>query len=421
MTSASPLDEICRPLKQCRICGKKDLVRFLDLGPMLLVNRYLTSTDLHQPEPKFPLEILFCRSCFLSQLSVVISPQILYANYAYHSSISKTFQEHCEKMANDLARTLDLGEQDLILEIASNDGCLLSYFKTFGSKVLGVEPAHNLAQIAKSKGLRTITRFWDQSVADDVVMQYGKARLVLATNVLAHVDDLHGFLRAVASVLKPDGVFVFEVPYMVNFMNRAEFDTAYHEHLSYFLLHPLKIALEKNGFVLADVHEFEIHGGSIRLMATRGGSLPGTGAENIQRLLNWEEELGLHVESSYLRFASHVALLKEELTVFLRALKIRDKKIAAYGASAKGNVLLNYCGIGRDLLEYVVDDTPAKQGKFYPGNHLPIVSRTHLHDIPPHYLLLLAWNFVDEMVKNTAQFREKGGRYIVPIPSLRVI
>ncbi len=387
---------------------------------MPLVNRYLTASELDQSEPRFPLEILFCRSCFLSQLSVVVSPHILYANYAYHSSISKTFQEHCSAMADHLARRLDLTENDLVLEIASNDGCLLSCFKTLGCKVLGVEPAHNLAQIAKSKGLRTLTRFWEQAVADEVVSQFGPARLVLATNVLAHVDDVHGFLRAVASVLKPGGAFVFEVPYMVNFMNHAEFDTTYHEHLSYFLLHPLKLALEKNGFILSDVQEFDIHGGSIRVLAIRTESSVSI-SENVQRLLNWEEELGLHEEASYLRFASHVALLKEELAVFLRAMKGRGKKMAAYGASAKGNVLLNFCGIGRDLLEYVVDDTPAKQGKYYPGNHLPIVSRAHLHDVPPDYLLLLAWNFVDEMVKNTSAFREKGGRYIVPIPSLRVI
>jgi hypothetical protein len=411
---------ISRRRATCRVCGGKELVPFLDLGLMPLVNRYLNSAAGIQDEPRFPLEIHFCRSCSLSQLSVVVDAKILYSEYDYHSSVSRTFQRHCGEMAASLKRDLSLGSRDLVVEIASNDGCLVSKFQKLGCRVLGVEPAVNLAKLASDAGIPTLHEFWSQAAADRIRKEHGPARLVVATNVVAHVDDLHGFFRAVASLIQSAGAFVFEVPYMVNFMNRAEFDTAYHEHLSYFLLRPLKRALEENGLALLNAQEFEIHGGSIRVTArpAESGAVP---SDRVQRLLGWEEELGLHEEATYLRFASHVAVLKEELTAFVHALKARGKKLAAYGASAKGNVLLNYCGIGKDMLEYVVDDTPAKQGKLYPGNHLPIVSRDRLKASPPDYLLLLAWNFVDEMVQNTAEYRAQGGRYIVPIPSLRVI
>lgn len=412
---------LCRAIERCRVCGSHDLVEFLDLGRMPLVNQYLSVSAAPDEELSFPLQMLFCRSCSLSQLSVVVDPRVLYSHYDYHSSVSTTFQQHCESMADSVWRNLDLSETDLVVEIASNDGCLLSKFQRLGCKVLGVEPAQNLAGLSASAGLPTLNRFWNQEVAEEIRRQHGPAKLIIATNVLAHVDDLHGFILAVASLLDPQGAFVFEVPYMVNFMNRAEFDTAYHEHLSYFLLRPLKIVFEANGLTLVDAQEFEIHGGSIRVVARPAAAPQHRDSGNIGRLLSWEDELGMHEETTYRRFASHVELLKEELTTFLRALKAKGKILAAYGASAKGNVLLNYCGLGRDVLDYVVDDTLAKQGKLYPGNRLPIVSRSHLHASPPEYLLLLAWNFLDELVKNTAAFRERGGRYIVPIPSLRVI
>lgn len=394
-------------------------MQFLNLGKMPLANRHLNRADEGE-EPLFPLEINLCRSCCQSQLSVVVDPEVLYADYNYHSSISMTFQQHCEAMAKDLDRVLSLEKNDLVLEIASNDGCLISKFKKLGCKILGVEPAKNLAQIAENAGLPTLNRFWSEATADHVKATHGGAKLVVATNVLAHVDDLHGFLRAVKTVLAPSGAFVFEVPYMVHFINRAEFDTAYHEHLSYFLLRPLKVALEANGFTIQDAKEYDIHGGSIRVIARPSSPtvVPGKG---VKQLLAWEEELGLYEAATYHRFASQVAMVKEELTVFLSALKARGKTLAAYGASAKGNVLLNYSGVGRELLEYVVDDTPAKQGKFYAGNRLPIVSRAELRTAPPEYLLLLAWNFVDEMIGNTVEFRQRGGRYVVPIPSLRVM
>lgn len=417
VSRSDPSKEICRSAAACRVCGGGDLVRFLDLGELPLVNRYLSSPAAARDEPRFPLEIFFCRTCSMSQLGVVVDPRVLYAEYDYHSSVSKTFQAHCDAMAASLGAEFGSANQPFVVEIASNDGCLLTRFKERGCRVLGVEPARNLARLANAAGLPTLNEFWSGEIARRIRAEHGPARLVVATNVLAHVDDLRSFLRAVAGLLEPGGAFVFEVPYMVNFMNRAEFDTAYHEHLSYFLLRPLVRALRESGLALADAQEFEIHGGSIRVTAR----LSAAPSANVGRLLAWEEELGLHEEATYLRFARHVATLKEELVAFLGAIKGRGKRLAAYGASAKGNVLLNYCGMGRDLVDYVVDDTPAKQGKLYPGVHLPIVSRDRLRSDPPDYLLLLAWNFVDELLRNTSDYRARGGRYVVPIPSLRVL
>lgn len=418
VTVAGMTDGSCRRLERCRVCSGSRLVKFLDLGRMPLVNRYLAQPGAD--EPRFPLEILFCEDCSLSQLSVVVSPRILYSDYPYQSSVSVTFQEHCAAMAATLGAALRLSSNDLVLEIASNDGCLLSRFKSVGCRVLGVEPAENLARMAERAGLPTLNRFWDADAAREVVGRFGRPKLIVATNVVAHVDDLIGFLSSVRESLAPGGTFVFEVPYMVHFMNRAEFDTTYHEHLSYFLLRPLARALDAAGLRLTDANEHEIHGGSIRVFARRASEdcVP---SESAKRLLAWEEELGLHESTTYLKFASHVSILRDELTVFLSALRAKGKRIAAYGASAKGNVLLNYCSLGPGLIEFVVDDTPSKQGKYYPGNHLQIVGREHLWSNRPDYLLLLAWNFVDELVRNTADFRAGGGRYIVPIPSLRIM
>lgn len=419
MTSQNGVQAQSRLRTRCRVCDGGDLIGFLDLGEMPLVNRYLAAAD--SPEPRFSLQILFCRNCALSQLSVVVDPEVLYRDYSYQSSISATFQEHCAKMAADLGTSLHLSSEDLVLEVASNDGCLLSRFKALGCRVLGVEPATNLAQAAERAGLPTLNHFWNEQSAGEAVKAHGRPRLIIATNVLAHVDDLHSFLRAVSASLHPEGAFVFEVPFMVHFMNRAEFDTTYHEHLSYFLLKPLVKALGENGMTVTDVVEFEIHGGSIRVTA-RPAHLSGvTPNPSVSRLLKWEEELGLYESATYLKFAAHVALLKDELSTFLSALKSKGKTIAAYGASAKGNILLNFCEVDGRIVDFIVDDTPAKQGKFSPGNRIPIVGREHLWRHRPDYLLLLAWNFVDELVRNTADFRQGGGRYIVPIPSLRVM
>ena len=415
------MTDVYKKLTKCRVCGSDHLVPYLDLGMMPLVNRYLSRAELRGAEPRFPLEILFCRSCSLSQLSVVVDPKVLFSEYDYFSSVSQTFQRHCERMAETLRNDLPLDRGDLVVEIASNDGCMLSKFKALGLRVRGVEPAQNLAAVAESKGLPTFCEFWSSDAARRISATDGKAKVVVATNVLAHVDDVHGFISAVKDVLHPEGVFVFEVPYMVHFVDRTEFDTTYHEHLSYFLLRPLRRALEQNGMQVVDALEFAIHGGSIRVIAQIQGSGKFEPRSSVDDLIRQEAEKGLFDTEAYFLCAERVTLIREELGIFLRGLKQRGKRIAAYGASAKGNILLNFCGLGTETIDFVVDDTPAKQGKFYPGNHLPIVSRDVLQSEKPDYLLLLAWNFADELMKNTSEYGARGGRYVIPIPALQVI
>lgn len=403
----------------CRICSSRDLQIFLDLGNMPLVNRYLDDPREAAAEPRFPLQIACCDSCWLSQLTCVVDPAILYHKYAYHSSISQTFRNHCRDMASELITHCGLGASSRVVEIASNDGCLQVEFFARGIKVLGVEPASNLAQEARTRGVEVIDRFWNEATATQVVAAQGPADLIVATNVVAHVDDLRGFLAAVRMALAPGGRFVFEVPYMTTFLTKTEFDTTYHEHLSYFLLTPLQKALADAGMDLVDAQEFPIHGGSIRVHAALAGA--GKPTRAVQRMLGTERDCGFLQPDLYRQFSAHVEATRTELNLFLCALRDRGRHIAAYGASAKGNVLLNYCGLGRDTIDFIVDDTPAKQGKFSPGNGIPIVSRDHFTQNPPEYLLLLAWNFSEELMANLPDFKKSGGRFVLPIPALRVL
>lgn len=386
---------------------------------MPLVNRYLASPSELATELRFPLQIAYCEDCWLSQLTWVVAPEILYSDYAYHSSVSLTFRDHCREMASSLVGTLGLSSASKVLEIASNDGCLQRAFREAGIPVLGVEPAANLAGDAIADGLPVINEFWNLGTAEKLTASDGLRDLIIATNVLAHVDDLDGFFRAVSNTLGKDGVFVFEVPYLTTFLTRTEFDTTYHEHLSYFLLNPLNSALARAGLEIHDVREFDIHGGSIRVQAGPPGCKPVS--VEVPRMLQLEKDFGFLDPALYSRFTRHVEAVREELTLFLHALKERNRTIAAYGASAKGNVLLNYCGFGPDLISYIADDTSAKQGLFAPGCGIPIVPRSMIAGAPPDYLLLLAWNFSEELMRNIPDFSVAGGRFIVPIPALRVV
>jgi C-methyltransferase C-terminal domain/Putative zinc binding domain/Methyltransferase domain len=421
LASKDDLGSIYTEQLNCRICGSRALRPFLDLGEMPLVNRYLSARELGEPELRFPLKLLVCGSCWLSQLSVVVRPEILYSNYHYYSSVSKTFQAHCQRLELSLRDYLQLSPGELVVEIASNDGCLLSFFKNAGFRSVGVEPAANLARITSEMGISTYREFWSKELASRIETEFGKPRLIIGTNVLAHVNDLHGFIDAAASILHPSGAFVFEVPYMEDFLFRYEFDTAYHEHLSYFILHPLVKVLGAHGLRVVHVERFEIHGGSIRVIACPAAGLARDESPSVKRLLDSERQLGLLGESVYVQMARQVESLRANLCGFLLSLKRKQKKLAGYGASAKGNILLNYCDIGTKYLDYVVDDTPAKQGKYYPGVHIPIVSREALRASMPDYLLLLAWNFMNELIENTSEFSKNGGHYIVPVPRLKVI
>jgi hypothetical protein len=413
--------ESYQKVTRCRICNSRGLNRYLNLGLLPLVNSY--ATDDSQRDEKYPLEILYCRNCSLSQLSIVVAPEKLYRQYAYRSSISETFKKHCELFAEDVSHKYHLTPNDLTVDIASNDGCLIREFKKYSANILGIDPAENLVHIANQMELRSIARFWNLATAKEVEKTYGKAKVITATNVFAHVHDIHGFLKAVDIFLKEDGIFIIEVPYLVNFINKKEFDTTYHEHLSYFLIKPIVHLLAEHSLELFDVQQFMIHGGTVRLhiKRTANRSITGERPESIQWLMDLENDLGLHDFKKYREFSSDVENVKKSFMDTLKGLKEKNKKIAAYGASAKGNVLLNFCGIGRDVINYIIDDTPEKIGKFTPGNHIPIVRYDMLHKERPDYLVLLAWNFADELMRKTASYKSSGGRYIIPIPTVRVV
>ncbi len=411
MQNQIPYQEV----EECRVCGGTDFTPYLDLGEMPLVNRLLT--DPNDPDPKFPLEVLYCNDCSNSQLSVVVDPSILFRDYVYRSSMSQTYMDHCARMARLSERELDMSEGDLVVDIASNDGALLQQFKPYNVRVLGIDPATNLAKIATEEGIPTIAEFWPGDLPERIIEEYGPAKIITATNVFAHVGDIQGFARGVYDLLDEEGTFMVEFPYMVDLIQNGCFDTIYHEHLSYFLVSPLVELFRRVGLDIARVDRLPIHGGSVRLYVRKDGSIETSVEEN----LLMEEEMGYHDISRYLGFAEKTDEVREDLLDLLEQKQTRGESVAAFGAAAKGTILLNYCDIGPEIIPYIVDDTPEKQGKYIPGMHIPVVSRDRLTRSIPDNLLILPWNFLTEILSNTASFRSTGGSYIAAIPRVRVI
>lgn len=412
------MERVYKKIKKCRICSSTKIVKYLDLGKTPLANSLINVKDKHKKELRFPLEVLYCKNCSLSQLSIVVNPKILFSKYVYRSSISKTFQEHCAQMAD---KVMDIGgdaKDKLVVDIASNDGCLLQQFKNKGFTVLGVEPAENIAKIANANGIETICSFWGTDIAKKILEKYGKVDIITATNVLAHVDDLDTFLEAITSLLDENGLFIVEVPYMYNLLTNKEFDTVYHEHLSYFLVRPLKKLYDNHKLEIVGIEKYGIHGGSIRIIASKNvygkyGSM--------REFLNFENNKRLYDIKMYQKFQLKVEVIKKKLIKLLTELKNKNKKVAAYGASAKGNTLLNYCGIDSRLVKFIVDDTPEKQNHLTPGSSIKIVNASYINKEQPDYILLLAWNFAKEIMQKTNLIYKKKVKYIIPIPSVRVV
>lgn len=405
----------------CRSCKGSNLIPYLDLGITPLANGLIKPENISKNEPKFPLVVCYCKDCSLSQLSVVVDPEILFRDYFYMSSISNTFKTHCNTISSDLIDTIKLDQNDLVVDIASNDGCLLQEFKKRQIKTLGVEPAVNLAKLANSSGIETLNHFWDDETAKKIAKEYGGAKVITAFNVFAHVDDVHGFVQNIKLALKDDGVFVIEVPYLIDFLEKHEFDTVYHEHLSYFLLKPLQHILEQNGMKIIKVKKYSIHGGTIEVRAVKNNDYAKNIVSNVDDFIIVEKNLGFYDVAQYLNFANEVKNMKKNLNELISDLRQKGKKIAGFAASAKGNTLLNYCSIDANSIQYIVDETPTKQGLLTPGSHIPIVPMSGLENNPPDYLLILAWNFIEEIMTKTKQFKEKGGKYIIPIPKIQIV
>jgi len=403
----------------CRACSSERLVSILDLGATPLANSLLAQCELSKSEAVYPLELMFCQACSLAQLRYTVSPELLFKEYVYFSSFSDTMLRHAQRSADALIQRLGLNRSSFVVEIASNDGYMLKNFLTAGIPSLGIEPATNIATAAQRNGVPTINEFFGVQLAKQLVAEGKAADLILANNVMAHVPDINGVMAGVKQLLNPDGVFVIETPYVRDMIEGLEFDTIYHEHVFYYSLTALDYIFRQHGLAAIDVETLPIHGGSLRVTASTVETAKQSSA--VVSMLAAESAAGVMAREYYLQFAQRVDELGRELKTLLGNLKAQGKNVAAYGASAKGSTLLNYFGIGADLLDFVVDRSPHKQGRFTPGTHLPIFSPERLHESKADYVLLLTWNFADEILEQQAEYRRDGGHFIIPIPELRIV
>ena len=395
---------------------------FLDLGVMPLANSFLNGRHVHEPEPRYPLRVFRCEACNLIQLIDFTAAEIIFsAEYAYFSSFTESWLRHAERYAAAMIDRFELRGDDLVVEIGSNDGYLLQYFKMRGIPVLGVEPAHNCAEVAREKGIRTVGKFFGAETAREIKASVGLADLVVANNVLAHVPDIHDFVHGVKLLLKEDGLVTMEFPHLLRLLVENQFDTIYHEHFSYLSLSVVDGIFKSHDLVVFDVEELPTHGGSLRIFAGHDADRMLSMTPAVSRLKRLEEEAGLNRAETYRDFAGTVERTREQLLSFLREARGRHESVVGYGAPAKGNTLLNYCGIGPDLVVYTVDISPHKQSLFLPGSHLPIHRPDKIRETRPEYVLILPWNIKDEVMRQLAYIREWGGRFAVPIPELAVL
>jgi SAM-dependent methyltransferase len=390
----------------------------LSLGKMPLANALLTAEQLTEPEPRYPLDLAFCSSCALVQITEVVPPEELFGEYAYFSSYSSTMLSHAEAIVRRVVAKRGLGPGSLAMEIASNDGYLLQYYVAAGVPVLGVEPARNIAPAAEARGVTTVCEFFGATLAEELRAEGWRADVMHANNVLAHVPDLNGVLGGMARMLAPGGVAVVETPYVRDLVERLEFDTIYHEHLSYYSLTSLERAFRRNGLSVVGVERLPIHGGSLRVFA-EAGARPLAGV--VASLLAEEQDLGMDQLAYFHGFAGRVEDLRRRLRDLLADLKSQGHRLAAYGAAAKGAVLLNACGIGAETLDFVADRSEYKQGRFMPGVHLPVVAPERLLHDRPDEVLLLTWNFADEILEQQSAYRAEGGRFVIPLPEPRIV
>ena len=404
---------------KCRSCGSTDASHILDLGQQPLANNLLTPADLAKREPKFPLRLAVCKSCWMLQITDLVPPVELFSEYLYFSSFSDLMLRHSREACDGYMKEFGLNSQSLVVEVASNDGYLLQNFVKARVPCLGIEPAANIAKVAREKGIETLVEFFGKKIASDLAAKNRQADLILGNNVFAHAPDTNDFVAGLKTLLKPNGRIALEFPYGADFIEHTEFDTIYHEHVFYFTLTALKPLFERHGLTIFRVQRLNIHGGSLRLFAGH------TGAHAVEKsatdLLAEETHKGVNALAHYEGFGNQVRAIKDDLVALLAKLKKEGKSIAAYGASAKGSTLLNYYGVGADTLDFVADRSTYKQGRLTPGTHIPIVPPEELLKRKPDYTLLLTWNFADEILAQQKAYRDAGGKFIVPIPKVKVV
>lgn len=404
---------------RCRQCGASDVTEVIDLGMSPLSNAFLSRDRLLEREPLYPLRAFLCRSCMLVQLPAVTTSAEIFTEYVYFSSYSTSWLEHARSYAHQQIARLGLGPGHKVVEIASNDGYLLQFFHQAGIPVLGVEPARNVAESARAKGIPTVSEFFGAALARRLVADGFRADLMIANNVLAHVPDLHDFIAGFAIALAPDGTASFEFPHLLRLVEETQFDTIYHEHFSYLTLHSVSALLQEHGLTVVDVEQLSTHGGSLRVWVRHAGSA-GELSVRVRDLMQAERAGGLREEETYEAFRRRVFEIKSQLVHFLHDAAQRKQRVVGYGAAAKGNTLLNFCGIGSDLLPCVADRNPHKQGLFLPGTHIPVVAPEVIAELRPDYLLVLPWNIIDEVKEQFSYLGEWGGRFVTAVPELRI-
>ncbi|RJO68878.1 MAG: class I SAM-dependent methyltransferase [Myxococcales bacterium] len=399
---------------RCRSCGRAPTTPLLSMGTMPLANSYVKPEDADGPEERFPLDWVLCEHCALVQITETVPPEKLFKWYYYYSSFSDTMLAHSQSLADRLTRERQLGPDSLVMEIGSNDGYLLQYYVKNNVGVLGVDPAENIAKLAIERGVPTVMEFFGAEFAKRMAAQGKRADVLHANNVFAHMPDLNGVVEGIQTILKPDGAAIIEMPYVKDLIDNGEVDTIYHEHLCYYSAASLANLFARHGLAVYDVERIAIHGGSLRVFVGHKGARPA--GTRLAELVAEEESWGVSRPDAYRAFVRRVETLKTDLVALLRELKAAGKRVAAYGAGAKGSTLLNYFGIGSELVEYVADRNTLKQGLCMPGTHQPICAPETLAKDRPDYCLLLTWNFAEEIMRQQAAYREQGGRFIIPIP-----
>jgi SAM-dependent methyltransferase len=420
--AAPPLDRATgTPAARCLACATPLRHTFVDLGMSPLCESYVSAEDLNRMEPFYPLHVYVCHECFLVQLEEYVSPEHIFTEYAYFSSYADSWVEHMRRYADMIAERLSLGRESFVVEVASNDGYLLQHFVGKGIPVLGIEPAANVARVAVAKGIPTLVRFFGEETAQALAAEGRQADLICGANVLAQVPRPNDFVRGLRVLLKPQGVVTIEFPHLMRLMAENQFDTIYHEHFSYFSFLSAERIFAAQGLTLFDVEELPTHGGSLRIYARHAADESKPVTERARALRQREREAGLERLETYASFGAQVKETKRKLLEFLIAARRAGRTVVGYGAPGKGNTLLNYCGIRTDFLDFTVDRSAYKQGKFLPGTHIPIAHPDRIREARPDYVLILPWNLKDEIVQQMACIREWGGRFVVPIPEVAVL
>jgi len=407
---------------QCRFCKTQLIHVFIDLVNSPASNSFLTAGQLNEPETFYPLKVYTCHKCFLVQVDEYKkSDAIFNSDYVYFSSYSTTWLQHAEKYTNAMINRFGYSSSSKVIEIASNDGYLLQYFHKQNIPVLGIEPTSNTADVAIAKGIDTLVDFFGVRLATELVSKGVQADLLLGNNVLAHVPDIVDFVGGMKIILKPGGVITMEFPHLMQLVDNGQFDTIYHEHFSYLSFHTVKQIFESQGLKLFDVEEIPTHGGSLRIYACHENDHDKKVSENVKKLREKEIDKGVTSLDYYDDFQRKTQRIKLDLLSFLIDKKRGNKKVAAYGAAAKGNTLLNYCGVRNDLIDFVVDANPNKQNKYLPASHIPVVNETHLREAQPDYIIILPWNLKDEILEQLSYAKKWGAKFVIPVPSLELI